>query len=75
MILFGSAIRDGNRHDHDDLPILMAGGEAAGLRHGKNHYLQGKTPLANLFVSMMQTMGAEVDAFGDSTGTIDLPGI
>ena len=75
MILFGSAIRDGNRHDHDDLPILMAGGEAAGLQHGKNHYLQGKTPLANLFVSMMQTMGAEVDAFGDSTGTIDLPGI
>jgi hypothetical protein len=53
----------------------MAGGEAAGLQHGKNHYLQGKTPLANLFVSLMQTMGTEVDAFGDSTGTIDLPGI
>ena len=61
-----------NRHDHDNLPILMAGGEAAGLRHGKNNYFQGKTPLANLFVSMMQTMGAGVDAFGDSTGTIDL---
>lgn len=72
MILFGSAIRDGNRHDHDDLPILMAGGEAAGLKHGHNQYIEGKTPLANLFVSMMQTMGAEVDAFGDSTGTISL---
>ena len=75
MISFGSAIRDGNQHDHGDLPILMNGGESAGLQHGKNHYLQGKNPLVKLFISATQTMGAEVDAFGDSTGTIDLLGI
>ena len=50
----------------------MAGGEAAGLRHGKNIYFQGKPHWPICLFSMMQTMGAGVDAFGDSTGTIDL---
>lgn len=69
MILFGSNMGDANTHDNTNLPILLAGG---GFRHGQ--YLAYKrdqnTPLCNLFVSMLQNMGLETDAFASSTGTL-----
>ena len=73
MILFGSAIRDGNRHDHDDLPILMAGGKpVCGMARIT---ISRQDSIGQLVCFHDADDGCEVDAFGDSTGTIDLPGI
>jgi len=73
MIVYGSAIADGNRHNHDDLPIILAGGGAGTLQPGRHVVYDSKTPLSNLYVSMLQRMGVDVDSFADSTGS--LPGI
>jgi hypothetical protein len=69
MILFGSNMGYANTHDNTNLPILLAGG---GFRHGQ--YLaynrDQNTPLCNLFVTMLQNMGLETEAFASSTGTL-----
>lgn len=72
MVLYGGAIGDGNRHNHDDLPVVLAGGQALGVRLGAEHASPAGTPLCNLFVSMLGTAGAPVDRFGDSTGALNL---
>ena len=74
MVLYGGAIGDGNRHNHDDLPVVLAGGQALGVRLGAEHASPAGTPLCNLFVSMLGTAGAPVDRFGDSTGALNLAG-
>lgn len=69
MVLFGSNMGDANTHDNSNLPILLAGG---GLRHGQHLAFKhdNNTPLCNLFVTMLQNMGLETDAFGSSTSTL-----
>ena len=69
MVLFGSNMGDANVHNNTNLPILLAGG---GFNHGQHlAFDQGNnTPLANLFVSMLQQMGVETDRFSSSSGTI-----
>ena len=69
MLVYGSAIRDGNRHDHDDLPVILAGGAPAARPRSARQRTRG-TPLANLFVSMLGRMGMPVDSFADSTGEL-----
>ncbi len=70
MILFGSNMGDSNTHDNTNLPILMAGG---GFRHGQHLAFKrdNNKPLCNLFVTMLQQLGLETDAFGSSTGTLN----
>ncbi|MBS0201797.1 MAG: DUF1552 domain-containing protein [Planctomycetes bacterium] len=70
MILFGSNMGDANTHDNTNLPILLAGG---GFRHGRHLAFKrdNNMPLCNLFVSMLQNMGLEADAFGSSSGTLN----
>ena len=70
MILFGSNMGDSNTHDNTNLPILLAGG---GFRHGRHLAFKrdNNTPLCNLFVTMLQRLGLETDAFGSSTGTLN----
>ncbi|MFY8057637.1 MAG: DUF1552 domain-containing protein, partial [Planctomycetaceae bacterium] len=70
MILYGSAISDGNRHNHDDLPILLAGGGGGTLKTGRYIKYEQDTPLNNLFLSMAQRMGASLDSLGDSRGLL-----
>jgi hypothetical protein len=70
MILYGSAISDGNRHNHDDLPILLAGGGGGTIKSGRYLKYAQDTPLNNLFISMAQRMNAGIDSLGDSTGTL-----
>jgi hypothetical protein len=68
-VLFGSNMSNGSNHSNVNLPILLAGGR---FKHG-NHLqfdLKNNTPLCNLFVSMLQHMGLERDAFSTSTGTL-----
>ena len=71
MILYGSAIADGNRHNHDDLPLILAGGGCGTLDPGRHVRYESGTPLSNLFVSMLQRIGVETEQFGDSNGTLD----
>jgi hypothetical protein len=70
MILYGSGIGDGNRHNHDDLPIVMAGRGGDTLETGKHVRYRRNTPLANLYVSLLERMGVDVDVFGDSDGRL-----
>jgi hypothetical protein len=68
MLVYGSGISDGNRHNHDDLPILLVGKGGGTLRPGRHVRYKKETPLMNLYVSMLDRIGAPVDSLGDSTG-------
>ena len=70
MIVYGGGISDGNRHNHDDLPILLAGKAGGALKPGRHVKYPKDTPLTNLYVSMLDRMGVKVDSFGDSTGAL-----
>jgi hypothetical protein len=70
MIVYGSGIGDGNRHNHDNLPVLFAGRGGGTVRTGRHLRVSDETPMANLFMSMLQRVGAATDRFGDSTGTL-----
>ena len=70
MIVYGSGISDGDRHNHDDLPILLAGSAGGRIQSGRHVRYKNGTPLCNLYLWMMRQMGAEADAFGDSTGVL-----
>jgi hypothetical protein len=72
MIVYGSGISDGNAHSHDDLPILVAGKANGTIKTGRHLRLPKETPLTNLYVSMLDRIGAKVDGFGDSTGRLAL---
>jgi hypothetical protein len=72
MIVYGSGLGDGNRHNHDDLPILLAGGgKVADFKLGRHVRWEKGTPLMNLYLTMLHTAGVEVDAVGDSTGALE----
>jgi hypothetical protein len=70
MIVLGSGLGDGNRHRHDDLPIILAGKGAGTIKTGRHIKMPKETPLNNLFVSLMQKVGANVTSFGDSNGVL-----
>jgi len=75
-IIYGSCIGDGNRHNHDNLPILLAGGKAAGLHGGQHLEFAANTPMTNLYLTMLDKLGAPIEQFGDSTGQLrELAGI
>ncbi len=69
MILYGSNLGNANTHLTTNLPVLLAGG---GFKHGQHLAFDRERnyPLPNLFVSMLQRMGIEVDKFASSTGTM-----
>lgn len=71
MVLYGSGIGDGNRHDHEDLPLLLAGGGAGTLSPGRHVRFEKGTPATNLHVSLLTRLGVGVDGLGDSTGMLD----
>lgn len=70
MICYGSAISDGNRHNNEDLPILLAGRGGGTIDPGRHLRYQREIPLCNLFMSMLDRVGAPVDFIGDSTGRL-----
>ncbi len=73
MIVFGAGIRDGNAHSPVNLPIVLAGKAGGTLATGRHLVFEKKTPLCNLYRSMLKRMGCPVDSFGDSKG--ELPGL
>jgi hypothetical protein len=71
MIVYGAGLSDGNRHTHEDLPTIIAGSGGGAVKGGRRIVYRKETPMSNLFVTMMDRMGAPVEYFGDSTGRID----
>jgi hypothetical protein len=67
QVLFGSGLSDGNRHDPDNLPILLAGKTATTTSGRHISFRSGSTPLCNLYLSMLQRHGIHLDQFGDGT--------
>ncbi len=70
MIVYGGAIADGNRHTHDNLPLILAGSGGGMLTPGRFVQVDA-APMSNLFVSMLRRFGVQLDQFGDSTGNLD----
>ncbi len=70
MLCYGSGISDGNKHNHDDLPILVAGGGGGTIKGGRHVKLGEKTPICNLYLEMLDRAGVPLDSFGDSTGRV-----
>jgi hypothetical protein len=71
MIVYGSGIGDGNRHNHDDLPILLLGKGGNKLKTGQHLKFGRETPLTNLYLSLLEIFGAKVEHLGDSTGRLN----
>ena len=70
MLVYGSAIGDGNRHNHDDLPIVVAGRGGGTIDAGRHVRFADETPLMNLYLALLDRMGVPVDHAGDSTGRL-----
>ncbi|MGE3107124.1 MAG: DUF1552 domain-containing protein [Phycisphaerales bacterium] len=72
LILSGSGISDGNRHNHENLPILVAGRGGGDVVTGRLLRHPPETPLCNLYLAMLERCGCRPEAFGDSTGLLTL---
>ncbi len=70
MIVYGSGLSDGNRHNNENLPILLAGHGGGTLATGRHVRYPEETPLCNLYMSLLDRMDASVDWIGDSTGRL-----
>ncbi len=70
MVVYGSGISDGNRHNHDNLPILLAGSGGGSIETGRHLRYDLETPVCNLFMSMLDRMGVNAPFIGDSTGRL-----
>lgn len=67
MIAYGSGIHDGNAHNHEDLPLLLAGGGCGTLQSGRHLRYEKETPLTNLWLAMLNRMDVDWERLGDST--------
>lgn len=70
MVVYGSGISDGNRHNNENLPILLAGRGNGSIDSGRHIRFSQETPLCNLYLSLLDRVGAPVDYIGDSTGRL-----
>lgn len=71
LILYGSGMGNPNVHDHINLPILVAGGAAGGMKGGRHIRFNKPTPLANLHLTLLDKVGVRLDSFADSNGKVD----
>lgn len=74
MIVYGSGLGDGNRHNHDNLPVLLAGRGGGTIRTGRHIAYPAETPLTNLFLSLLDRMDVSIPSMADSTGRLPLLG-
>ena len=70
MIVYGSGLSDGNRHDHANLPVVLAGRGNGTLKPGRMVRYADETPITNLYVAMLDRMGVPAETLGDSTGEL-----
>jgi hypothetical protein len=71
LYLYGSGMGNPNVHDHVNLPILVAGGGAAGVKGARHLKYDEPTPLANLHLTLLERVGVRMDNFADSKGKVD----
>jgi hypothetical protein len=71
LLLYGSGMGNPNQHDHDNLPVVLAGGAAGRMRGGRHIRYAQATPLANLHLTLLDKVGVRLDAFADSRGRLD----
>jgi hypothetical protein len=74
MMLYGSSIRDGNTHDHYDLPLVLAGGKSVNIKGGQHVQYKPLTPMTNFLLGMLDRVDIHADSLGDSTGKVDVTG-
>jgi hypothetical protein len=72
MVLYGSSMSNGNQHDHDPLPIVIAGGASGQLNGGRHVQYAPHTPMSNLLLSMLDKLGIQADKHGDSTAKLEI---
>jgi hypothetical protein len=70
-LLYGSGISDSNIHMHDNLPLVLVGGAGGRIRGGRHVKYPKDTPVTNLFINMLDTIGVPLETLGDSTGKLD----
>ncbi len=70
MIVYGGCISDGDRHNHNDLPILVAGNAGGAFTPGRHVDLGENVPLSNLYLRMLEEFGVKDKRFGDSTAAL-----
>jgi len=71
LYLYGSGMSNGDKHDHVNLPILVAGGGAGKMKGGRHIRYAQPTPLANLHLTLLERVGVRMDSFADSKGKVD----
>ena len=71
LIAYGSGNSDGNAHNHDNLPVLLAG-RGGGFKPGRHAVYRKETPLNNLWVTLLQKLGSKTASLGDSTGALEI---
>jgi hypothetical protein len=72
LILYGSSLSDGNEHNFDPLPVVLAGGASGQLKGGRHLRHTSHTPMSNLLLAMLHKVGARVDAIGDSKAPLEI---
>ncbi len=70
MLLYGAALADGNRHEHENLPLVLAGRGGGTIMTGRHVRYASETPMCNLLLTMMNKAGVPARRHGDSTGLL-----
>lgn len=70
MVVYCSGLADGNRHSHDNLPVILAGRAGGALNTGRHVHVGEHTPMTNLYLRMLGIMGVPAERFGDSSGVL-----
>jgi hypothetical protein len=71
LFLYGSGMGDPDKHDHSNLPILVAGGAAGKMKGGRHIEFADPTPLSNLHLTLLNHVGVPLETFADSNGTVE----
>ena len=74
IVVYGSGLSDGNRHTHEDLPVLIVG-DGHGLRPGTHAVYPKDTPMTNLYITLLDKVGVRTESLGDSTGALEVTGL
>ena len=72
VVLYGSSMSNGNQHDHDPLPVVVAGGLSGQLKGGRHIVTPAHTPMSNLLLTLLEKFGVQQTSFGDSTAKLDI---
>jgi len=72
LVLYGSSMSNGNQHDHDPLPVVLAGAASGQLKGGRHMRYAAHTPMSNLLLTMLDKLGVQAAQHGDSTGKLEI---